>query len=94
MAKVIVFIICITQSRVGYGFKGIWLSFIALVYLAAAYQVICCPNAGINTLQIFYLYKKEKCFILRKVWFTMSGKQEQSTSKKGQLYSWNVICLT
>lgn len=98
MAKVIVFIICITQSRVGCGFKGIWLSFIALVYLAAAYQVICkvicCPNAGINALQIFYLYKKEKCFILRKVWFTMSGKQEQSTSKKGQLYSRKVICLT
>lgn len=90
--------ICIIQTRVGCGFKGIWLSFTPLVYLAGAYQVICkvihCLDARINTLQIFYIYEKEKRFILRKVWFTMSGKQEQSTSKKGQLYLWNVICLT
>lgn len=96
MAKVIVFMVCITQGRVGCGFKGTWLS--STVYLAAAYQVICkvihCLNAGIKTLQIFYIYKKEECFILRKIWFTVSGKQEQSTSKKGQLYFWNVFCVT
>lgn len=96
MAQVIVFMMCVIQSSVGCGIKGIWLSF--TVSLVAAYQVnskvIPCLCVGINKLPIFHIYRKEKCFILRKVWFTISGKQELSTSKKGQLDLWNVICLT
>lgn len=49
-------------------------------------KVIRCPSTGINTLQIFSIYKKEIRFIVRKVWSQLPSKQDQDTSKKGQMH--------